>query len=75
MHSLQTNETPNKKAKNSYFRYKTVTSQNVSSEALLKNFFYFAEKLCFVLKIFKFLYFLPYHDLYQIHDVMMSSST
>ena len=40
-----------------YLRYKTVTSQNVSSEAQVESFFYFVEKLCSVLKIFKFLYF------------------
>ena len=39
MHNLQTIETEKKRVKNSYLRYKTVTSQNVSSEALLKNFF------------------------------------
>ena len=40
-----------------YLRYKTITLQNVTSEVKIKNFFYFVEKLCFVLKIFKFLYF------------------
>ena len=35
-----------------YLRYKTITSQNVSSEAQVKNFFYFVEKLCSLLKIF-----------------------
>ena len=40
-----------------YLRYNTIISQNVLSEAHIKNFFYFVEKLCFVLKIFKFLYF------------------
>ena len=33
------------------------TSQNVSSETHVTNFFFFVEKLCPVLKIFKFLYF------------------
>ena len=36
-----------------YLRYKTITSQNVSSEAQVKNFFYFVEKLCSILKMFK----------------------
>ena len=40
-----------------YLCYRMVTSQNVPSEAQIKNFFYFVEKLCSVLKIFKFLYF------------------
>ena len=40
-----------------HLQHKTMTSQNVSSEAQVNNFFYFVEKLCFVLKIFKFLYF------------------
>ena len=40
-----------------------IISQNVSSEAQVKNYFYFVENLCSVLKIFKFLYFLPSHDL------------
>ena len=40
-----------------YFRCKTITFQSVSSEAQVKSFFYLVEKLCFVLKIFKFLYF------------------
>ena len=35
-----------------YLRYKTITSQNVPSKAQIKNFFYVAEKLCSVLKIF-----------------------
>ena len=40
-----------------YIRYKLRTSQNVSFEAQVKNFFYFAEKFCSVLKIFTFLCF------------------
>ena len=40
-----------------YLRYKTISSQNGSSEAQVKNFFFFLEKLCSVLKIFKFLGF------------------
>ena len=40
-----------------YLHYKTITSQNVSSEAQIKNFFYFVEKLCSVRKILKLLYF------------------
>ena len=42
-----------------YLHYKTITSQNVSSKAQVKVFFYFVEKLCSVLKIFKFCYFQP----------------
>ena len=38
-----------------YIRCKTLTSQNVSSEA--KDKIYFIEKLCFILEIFKVLYF------------------
>ena len=37
-----------------YLRYKMIASQNVPSEAQIKNF---VEKLYSVLKIFKFLYF------------------
>ena len=40
-----------------YLRRKTITSQNVSSETLIKNFFKFVEKLCLILKILKFLHF------------------
>ena len=41
-----------------YLRYKTITSQNVPSKAQHRlRIFYFVEKLCSVLKIFKFLYF------------------
>ena len=41
-----------------YLHYKTIASQNVSSEAQVTIFFFFfAEKLCPILKIFKFLYF------------------
>ena len=46
-----------------YPRYKTVTPQNILSEAQVKNFFYFVEKLCSVLKIFKFLCFQSSRDL------------
>ena len=35
--------------------YKMVTSQNLLSAAQVKDFFYFVEKLCSVLKMFKFL--------------------
>ena len=46
-----------------------ITFQNVSSEKQVKIFF-FVEKLCSVLKIFKFLYFSPSHDLENLsrHD-------
>ena len=40
-----------------YLHYKMETSQNVSFEAEDEFFFYFVEKLCSVLKIFKFSYF------------------
>ena len=40
-----------------YLHYKTIISENVSSEAQVKNFFYFVEKLYSTLKIFKLLYF------------------
>ena len=36
---------------------KTITSQNVSSVAQVKNFFNFVKKLCPVFKILKFLHF------------------
>ena len=39
-----------------YLRYKMITSQNVPLKHRLR-IFYFVEKLCSVLKIFKFLYF------------------
>ena len=38
-----------------YLCYKTIASQNVSSDVQVKNFF--LEELCSILKIFKFLYF------------------
>ena len=43
MHYLQTTETPKKilKIVKGYLHYKTVTSQNVPSEAQVKNFFKF----------------------------------
>ena len=46
-----------------YLRNKTITSKNKSSEVQLKVFFYFVGMLCFVLKIFKFLYFKRAHNL------------
>ena len=46
-----------------YLHCKTSTSQNVSSEAQVKNFFYFVEKLCSFRKIFRFLHFQPSNDL------------
>ena len=50
--------------------YKMITSQNVRSETQIKNFSFFAEKLCSILKIFKFFYFEPSHDLPNLwcHD-------
>ena len=52
-----------------YLRYKMITSQDVSSEAQVKNFFYFVEKLCSGFCIFN------NSTIYQICDVMMSIST
>ena len=40
-----------------YLRFRMITSQNLSYKARVKNFFYFVEKFCSVLKIIKFLYF------------------
>ena len=40
-----------------YLHYKRMTYQNLSSEAQIKGFFYFVEKLFYILKIFTFLYF------------------
>ena len=57
-----------------YLYYKTITSQNVSSEAQSKNFFDFVEKVCFVLKKLKFCIF-NQRMIYQICDVMISIST
>ena len=41
----------------SYLHYKTISSQNVSSETQVAFFFYFVERLCSILTVFKFLYF------------------
>ena len=46
-----------------YLRFKALTSENVLSKAEVKDFFFFVEKLCSVLKILKFLYFYTSHDL------------
>ena len=54
-------------------RYKTITSQNVPSKVQIKNFFYFVEKLCVVLKIFKFCIF-NHPMMYRVSDVTMSIS-
>ena len=56
MHIMSFSELP-RGTFNAYLRYKTITSQNVSSEVQVKNFFYFVEKFCAVFKIFKVLYF------------------
>ena len=56
---------------NGSLRYKMITSPNVLSELQIKIFFYFVEKLCSVLKIFK----LNNAMIYQICDVTMSIST
>ena len=52
-----------------YFCYKTITSQNMSSKAQVKNFDSI-ENLCSVPKMIKFLYFYPSHDLPNLwgHD-------
>ena len=57
-----------------YLRYKTITFQNVSSEAQVKIFFYFVEKLCSVLKTFNFFYFSSSLDLPNLwrHDDYLS---
>ena len=57
-----------------YLHNKTITSLNVSYKAQVNLFFYFAEKLCSIFKIFKFCIF---NDpmICQICDVMMSIST
>ena len=55
-----------------YISYKTLTSQIVSSEAEVKNFFYFVEKLFSVLKIFCIF---NHPMIYQVCDIMMSIST
>ena len=74
MHNLQTIETQQKRAKNSYLRYKTVTSQNVSSEALLKNFF-ILQKSCVPFSRYSIFCIFNHPMIYQICDVMMSIST
>ena len=40
-----------------YLRYKTITSQNASIEGTGQKIFYFVEKVCSVIKMFKFFYF------------------
>ena len=50
------------KALKGYLSYKTITFQNVLSEVKVK-FFYFVERSHSILKLFKFLYFQPSHDL------------
>ena len=57
-----------------YLYYKMKSSQNVLSEAQVKNFLISLKSYCSVLKIFKFLYLKPSHDLPSC-DVMMSLST
>ena len=54
-----------------YLSYKTITFQKVSSEAQVKNFFYFIEKLCSSLKIFKFLSVRSYHA-FQSQPILCS---
>ena len=56
-----------------YQQHKTITSQNVSSQAQVKNLL-FRRKLCSVLNIFKCLYF-DHCLIYHIYDAMMSIST
>ena len=57
-----------------YLYYKMKSSQNVLSEAQVKNFLISLWSYCSFLKIFKFLYLKPSHDLPSC-DVMMSIST
>ena len=57
-----------------YLRYKMITSQNVLFEVQVKKFFYFVEKLCSVLEIFKFCVF-NHPLIYEICDVMMNISS
>ena len=47
-----------------------ITSQNVSYEAQANTFFHFIEKFCYILKIFRFLYFKWINDLSNLwrHD-------
>ena len=40
-----------------YLRYKTITSQNASIDGTGQKIFYFVEKFCSVIKMFKFFYF------------------
>ena len=42
-----------------HLRYKTIISENVSSETQVENFFCFRRKLCYVLETLKFLYSQP----------------
>ena len=57
---------------------KTITFQNVSYEAQIRNFFYFVENLCSILKIFKLFYFLAsynvinmwHHDWVLVHETL-----
>ena len=62
MHNLQTIETP-KKAKNSYLCYKTITLQNVSSEAQLENFFILKKSCVPFSRFSSFCIFKYFHDL------------
>ena len=52
-----------------YLCYKKITSQNVPSEALVKKYFCLVEKLCSILEIYMFFFFLI------ISDAMMSINT
>ena len=54
-----------------HLHYKMITSQDVSSELQVKNFFNFIQKLCFVLKIFKFLYKASIHETGCIFEYSM----
>ena len=54
-----------------HLHYKMITSQDVSSELQVKKFFNFIQKLCFVLKIFKFLYKALIHETGCIFEYSM----
>ena len=56
-----------------YFRYQTITSQNVLSEAQIKNFLFY-RKLMFHSQDIQFFVFLTFNHpmIYQICDIMMS---
>ena len=76
MHNSQTIETPKKRLKivKGYLRYKTITSQNVSPEAQVKNFFDSQKSYVPFSRYSSFSIF-NHPMIYQTCDVMMSIST